>query len=370
MRTGLQGRTDVKSSPRWNTEDPEGPTLTEWMIGLLPLPYLGGGLLLAVLISPLGDVLALYLDTWDLTVAFTALPPGPAWLVPVQVMLWVAVPFSVVWATRTMRRKVVQAKSSIAPLLPSGEETYSRVFLSLTSFRWPVGAAVLLFALFTLQAGLPTGGPWTQAFDYVFGYLYLLLLSVFIGVYLTATLGLHSLGKQSLKLKPYHEDPMLGLRPLGALSLFLARPFLLVTAVVALWISVNWPLLSNAETIAFVTALAVVGVGMFFLPLNRVHGAMLRERERTLASVQGQLRQLMGDPGIPGDGHSETTLSDVMEGLRELKQLQTLEVTERRLRKAPVWPFDTRALRRLATTTLAIVTVLASRFIAIRLFGL
>jgi hypothetical protein len=360
----------VKSLAKWNTEDPAGPTLTEWLIGFIPLSYLAGALLLAGLISPLGDVLALYLDTWDLTVALSALPPGPAWLVPVQVVLWVAVSFSVVWATRTMRLKVEQARPAIVPLLPRGEETYTKVFRSLTSFWPPIGAAALLFVLFAVQAGLPTGGPWTQAFDYVFGFIYLLLLSTFIGVYVTATLGLHILGKEPLKLKAYEEDPMLGLRPLGALSLSLARPFLLVTAFVALWISVNWPLLSNAQTIAFVTALAVVGVGMFFLPLSRVHGAMLHERDRALASVRGQLRQLMNEPDYPGAGSSETTLAEVLDGLGELRKLHTLEVAERRLQKAPIWPFDIRVLRRLATIMLAIVTVLASRFIAIRLFGL
>lgn len=359
----------MKSSVKRKAEGPERSTVVEWLIGFIPLPYLGGALLVAALVSPLGDVLALYLDTWDLNAALTALPPGPPWLIPVQVILWVAVPFSVAWATRYMRLEVFQAKAAILPLLPRGEEAYHQAFGSVSSFWPPVAAATLLFAFFTFQIGLPTGGPFTQIFDYAFGWVYLLLLSTFIGVYLTATLGLHALGKD-LRPKAHDEDSMLGLRPLGSLSLSLARPFLAVTAVVALWISSNWPLLSNLETIGFVTALAVVGVVMFFLPLNRVHQAMVRERGSALASVRGQLLQFANEADDPGPKTSEATLSDVLNQLGELRQLYTLGMAEQRLSKAATWPFDIRVLRRLATIALAVITVLVSRFIAIRLFGL
>ncbi len=360
----------MSSSSGRRRRGPERPTLTEWLLGFIPLPFLWGALLVATLVSPPGGALALYLDTWDIEVALTGLPPGPPWLVPVQVILWVAVSFSVIWATKYMRLQVVQAKDAILPILPRGEETYHQVFGGISSFWPPIVAATLLFAFFTFQAGLPAGGLFETVFDYVLGFVYLLLLSTFIGVYLSSTLGLHALGKQSLKLKGHLEDSMLGLRPLGSLSLSLALPFLGVTAVVALWISANWPLLSNLETLAFVTGLAVVGVVMFFLPLNRVHRVMVDERERELASVRDQMLQFAREPDDPNLESSEATLSEVLNRLRELRKLYILDATEGRLSRIPTWPFDTRVLSRLVTTTLAVITVVVSRFIAIRLFGL
>ncbi len=117
-------------------------------------------------------------------------------------------------------------------------------------------------------------------------------------------------------------------------------------------------------------ALAVVGVIMFFLPLNRVHKAMVHERERALGSVQAQLHQFVMGANDPGPETSEATLPEVLNRLGELRRLHTLEMMEQRLSKAPTWPFDTLILRRLATTALAVITVVVSRFIAIRLFGL
>ncbi len=161
---------------------------------------------------------------------------------------------------------------------------------------------------------------------------------------------------------------MLGLRPLGPLSFRLARPFLGTGVIAALWVSLRTPP-ESPPVFAFIGAATVLGVVMFFLPLYDVHRRMLRERGTALASVRGELFRLVGMRGGPGPDTSEERLTEVMNLLRRLMDMSTLDVAERRIAALPTWPFGTRILRRLAALTLTIITVLVSRFIATQ-FGL
>ncbi|MEE9164477.1 MAG: hypothetical protein V3U17_06785, partial [Thermoplasmata archaeon] len=54
---------------------PERLTLTEWLIGFLPLPFVAASLLLALLFGLPGTFLAMFLDTWDLNAVLGPLQP-------------------------------------------------------------------------------------------------------------------------------------------------------------------------------------------------------------------------------------------------------------------------------------------------------
>ncbi len=57
---------------------PERPTLTEWLIGFLPVPFVVGSLLLALLFGLPSVFLGVFLDTGDLDAILALFPPAKA----------------------------------------------------------------------------------------------------------------------------------------------------------------------------------------------------------------------------------------------------------------------------------------------------
>ncbi len=349
---------------------PERPTLTEWLIGFLPLPFVVGSLLLALLFGLPGVFLGVFLDTGNLDAVLALFPPGEGGLLVLLLIVDVSVFSSVPLATRYMRRQVVKAKEAISPLLPQGEETYLRVFGQISSF-WPpllIAAAFIGFLLLQPATVLVPPGFFAIILSLPQVLLFFPILGAFVWVYVSSTLGIYRLGLGSLQMKSYLQDPVLGLRPLGSLSFALAWPYLATLGIAALWIS-----LGVGPGFLFIVALLIVGVVMFFLPLYEVHRRMVRERERARASVRDHLWErpekvdtIEGEVGDP-------TLLDVMNRLARLEEAgraeRRLDRAERRIDEIHAWPFDTRIVGRLAALTLTVVAVLLTRYVA-TLFGI
>ncbi|MEE9600273.1 MAG: hypothetical protein V3W22_01030 [Thermoplasmata archaeon] len=355
------GRRQMGTSAGGQYRGPERPTLTEWLIGFIPLPYVGGCILLAAIFSIPGHVLALYLDTWDINVILLEIREVQPWLFIVYLILDVLSLFLVIFAARYMRLQVMKAKADILPLLPRGEETYNKVFGRVSSFWPPLALAAIIVTFVIIPRGLPSGGLFTIIFDSAAIIVFYPMLGTFIWVYFRSTLGLHMLGKESLKLKPYYEDSMLGLLPLGSLSLSLARPFLAVGAIVAVIISLGTPP-PNPQTIGLVSSLIVLGVVMFFLPLNGVHRVMLVEQQKARVSVQDQSLRFMERPQAPQSGTPKGT--PTMESLlARLTDASTLDITERKVAAISIWPFDTRILRRFGALVASVATGVSGSFV-------
>ena len=347
-------------------EGPERPTLTEWLIGFLPLPFVVGSFLLALLFGIPRRFLGTLLDTRDFEAVLGLLPPIEAWLLVLILVLDISVFLAVMLATRYMRLQVVKAKEAIAALIPQGEETYLHVFGRISSFWAPlvIGAVFIVF-LFILPGTSPSEGTFSIVLDLAFVFLFFPILGAFVWVYVSSTLGLYQLGRESLQLTSYTEDPALGLRPLGALSFALAWPYLVAIGIASLWVS----FVATASPLLFlIVALVVVGVVMFIFPLYSVHRRMVRERELAHASLRRQLveRETEVETARPVD---EPTLLDVMSRLARLEKAASLDREERRIHEIYDWPFDTRIVGRLLALILTVVAVLLTRYAA-TLFGI
>ncbi len=343
---------------------PERPTLTEWLIGFLPLPFVVGSLLLALLFGLPRVLLGAFLDTWDLDAALGLLPPVEGGLLILVLIVDVSVFLSVPLATRYMRRQVVKAKEAIVPLLPQGAETYLRVFGRISSF-WPPLLIATVFIVFFLPRITFPPGPFTTILGLLFFLLFFPIMGALVWLYISSTLGLYQLGRGSLRMKSYMQDPALGLRPLGSLSFSLAWPYLAAVGIAALWVSLGVP----GPGILFIAALVVVGVVMFFVPLYAVHRRMVRERERAHASVQDRLWERAEKVDTPEREGRDPTLLDIMNRLARLEEASSLDRAERRIEEIYDWPFDARIAGRFAALTLTVVAVLVTRFIATQ-FGL
>ena len=349
---------------------PERPTLTEWLIGFLPLPFVLSSLLLALLFGLPRVFLAVFLDTGNLDTILAQFPPGEGGLLVLVLLVDVSVFSSVPLATRYMRRQVVKAKEAISALLPQGEETYLRVFGQISSF-WPplLIATVFIVFLVLLPGPVSSLGPFSIILSLPTTFLFFPILGAFVWIYVRSTLGIYQLGIGSLRMKSYLQDPVLGLRPLGSLSFALAWPYLATLGIGALWVSLG----VAGPGIFFIMALVIVGVVMFFLPLYAVHRRMVRERERAHASVRDHLweRAEIVDP-LEREG-VDPTLLDLMNRLAKrlarLEEAASLDREARRIDEIYDWPFDTRIVGRLAVLTLTVVAVLLTRYAA-TLFGI
>ena len=356
----------MTTASRRGRKGPERPTLTEWLIGFVPLPFVVGCLLLALLFGIPRRLLGTFLDTWDLEAVQGLLPPIEAWLLVLVLVLDISVFLAVLLATRYMRLQVVKAKESIAPLIPQGEETYLRVFGRISSF-WPALVIGMVFIVFLLilPGTILSEGTFSIILDLAYVFLFFPMLGAFVWVYVSSTLGLYQLGRESLHLTSYTEDPALGLHPLGTLSFALAWPYLAAVGIAALWVSF---VATESPLLFLIVALVVVGVVMFIFPLYAVHRRMVRERELAHASLRRQFAERETEVAT-AQPVGEPTLVDVMRRLTRMEEAVRLDREERRIHEIYDWPFDTRIVGRLAVLALTVVAVLLTRYAA-TLFGI
>jgi hypothetical protein len=280
-------------------------------------------------------------------------------------ILWTILAFYMFYVIRYMRLKVVQAETELLPLCPDGEETVHRAFGRIAHRKSQVFFWLLVGSLNILY--------FFRLFHFT-GFVYLtltvanmLLFAVAWGtvfwVYMSSIYGLYVLGQQPLKLKAYSEDTMLGVSPIGYLSLHLAIVYLSVIALGAVATSLYADLFTITSLITFV----IIGGALFFLPLTSVHQLMLRARLRERSLLRSQFDQLVTKPEDQASSSKEKTLSDLHALLSDLKRLTALEIVERKAVSMPTWPFDSRVLGQL---TLMIVSAVATIIAQIILLAL
>ena len=273
--------------------------------------------------------------------------------------------FYMFYVIRYMRLKVVRAESELLPLCPDGEESFHRAFgrigqrKSQVFFWLLVGSLNILYFFrlfrFTGQVYLTLTVANMLLFAVAWGTVF--------WVYMSSIYGLYVLGRQPLKLKAYSEDTMLGVSPIGYLSLHLAIVYLSVIALGAVATSLYADLFTITSLITFV----IIGGALFFLPLTSVHRLMLRARLREHSLLRSQFNQLVTIPEDQVPSSSETTLSDLHALLSDLKGLIALEIVERKAVSMPTWPFDSKVLGQL---TLVIASATATIIAQIILLAL
>jgi len=280
-------------------------------------------------------------------------------------LLWTLLAFYMFYVIRYMRLKVVRAESELLALCPDGEETFHRAFGRIAQRKSQIFFWLLVGSLNILY--------FFRLFRFT-GYVYvsltvanMLLFAVAWGtvfwVYMSSIYGLYVLGRQPLKLKAYSEDAMLGVSPIGYLSLHLAIVYLSVIALGAVATSLYADLFTIASLITFV----IIGGALFFLPLTSVHRLMLGARLRERSLLRSQFDQLVRSPEDQVSSSKEKTLSDLHALLSDLKRLTALEIVERKAVSMPTWPFDSRVLGQL---TLMIASTIATIIAQIILLAL
>lgn len=337
---------------RMVTRSIEKPTLIERFVSLVPVPYPVAALFWpATFLGPPGELTIQYLTTGR-----PSLPDIPGALLHFLLL------FYLLLTVRYIRLRVVAAEGQIAARLIGGEQDYHRAFGRMTQTAPVLVLTAVLgtfLVVFSASLGdLPTA-PGLIAFEIVIAYFESLAFSTYLWEFATASLGLHKLGGSSLRLESFLEDRMMGSKPMGSLALSLTTAYYGALLLAVLLFS-TFSTSTVFSTPVFTTFL-LLGVALFFLPLNSVHGRMQAEKRRLLREITARYPRLTQDTSMRGDN---ATLDDVNTRLARLTDLQEVEMLDRRIAALPTWPFDIQLASKFITIVLSVTGVLLSRLIA------
>lgn len=370
--TDEDGLSHADHDPR---DGPERPSLVERIVRFLPVRGWLACAILATVVGAPGAIVVGTLVSGSLSEGLLAnhggLVPGTAWQQATANVLWWLAYILFLWAPLRIRRAVVAAEDDLAGLLPDGRRGFHALFGAVSS---PLPAvlvgAVLLASSWDYVLGLlafSTSPLWR-------GYTILRLLFIYLAIgtsvwmYAWSSAALYRMGRLELRLIALEDDPLMGLRPAGALALGLALPYFGLMALVSV-AAVLAPIVP-----AFVPTMSVLlllGLALYFLSLYRLHGQMEAARDARAKALRRQLIDAAApsgsaEIGMSTESEDETEralLLGIRQSLRGAARVQALEAAHRQVSASPTWPFDTAILQRLAALVLPAVLAIGTEIL-------
>jgi len=361
------GRIRNATGPRRPANGPEAMTLAERFIARLRLPYVLGCLLVGFgLLGIPNTILSEYTKTSDLRPAVLA-------AFSTSDLLEYGLIAYAFYAPRYMRTKLLEAGHSLAAVMPDREDGFRRTFAGIASTRPQVVTWLLFLVALLVAVNVPAffGGPSTivvnvgggfslvefvaTMYDVIAIALSTLALSSVVWTHWSTSAGIHRLGSAPLELRPYYEDPFLGLKPVGSLALSLATGYFGFIGLLLLVLATSSTLptaLDIAGVGGFLFGLILLGVLLFFVPLNRLHRRMVAEKHVEKARLGPKLRTLFQD-----SSEAETD--------PDLGEMFRLDMMDRKISSMAIWPFDIGIIGRLSVIALSVTAILISRIVAL-----
>jgi hypothetical protein len=344
--------------------DPERLTILERAIAAAHLPFSVGCLIFALLGGAPGSFLVFYLGTHSLTEAWsktastsfnTVLSSVPQVSTQVGVVASILVTFSLfldLYLVRYLRRKVYSAEPKLSALAADGTAGYARAFRVMGGTAGIAFFATVFFFLYFPSRAQVAPDPISLIGMAVVTLIATLVYGSAFWTYLSGLWGVYRFGRERLILRPFYEDRLLGLRPLG----HVVTTFALVFSV-AITVTLNGEfVVGAADSIAINLVIVALGVAMLFLPLTGIHSMMayVKHEEQTELTVKGKefSREVMYD-----DSEGEPSLSRI-QGLLEIQRFQLLKIEASNISD---WPFEPGSVERLVAVLLAILGVLLGR---------
>ena len=340
-----------------------GLTVLERLSARVSVPYWATCLIMTVVFGPPFQFLTSLLDTGSLQravevtfqVAFSTTSLSTPETIEQGVftqIVWGLTMFTALYIPRFMRRRIELSEESLVALAPSGKETLDSAFRGVSRLAPVLVLFVVLGSTsvpyFYSQSGLVTG-PALLLYFLASNVAVSFIFSNFIWVYFRSLWGVYRLGKEQLNTVPVEKDAMIGLKPVGTISFSL---FLAYTSVVVL-VGIDSVVVPDPYTLLAILILEGLGAVLFFLPLNSVHRIMLQNKRAQRAKLASHLEEVRaGGSGSGTDGL-----------LKNIRDLQLIELQRDSISSAPTWPFDTGVLGRFAAVVFSVMAILLGRII-------
>lgn len=328
--------------------------MIERIVQLIPVRYPIAALIWAGIVgSPVYNLMQ-YLDFG--TTSFSLAP-----MVLFDEVLFTLVPFYAFVAVPYLRRRVTSAEPSIVPLLPDGESAYDR-FFGRMSKNLPVLVLTAILFVIALPLGDPNFRLSILPVETVFStFINTLAVATLIWEYASISWGLHRLGESQLQLRPFLEDKMRGLGPIGNMSLSSTIVYLLGVFFVLLLFPSSFFTQAAYQLVAL--SFILLGIVMFFLPLNSVHKKMQAAKIRDQKELASRFLSIRTRANSVGLADGPVSLERVESTMADLVRLKDLQLTKQELAATPSWPFDVQLLVKLITIILSVTAALLSRVI-------
>lgn len=247
------------------------------------------------------------------------------------------------WGTGVLGRQTEVLRPELAGLVRG--DVPSDLFRRIGSIRGPLiltgGVAVIVSA-----GGWAAYGPLPPLAALPPLLVYLVPVLTFVWVYLAILVDLDRVGRLSLALDLFPQDPTLGLEKLGSIA-STGLGLLLVGVVPVL-------LAGSDEPVTLGISLAVVGmtVALFMLSMWRLHRQMVTAKTRHVATA----RALYADAYAPI--RQDPRIDTVVAQGSALSAAQSLD---ERAHNLPTWPLDEGTLRFIAVLVTGVLTSLIVR---------
>jgi hypothetical protein len=343
-------------------------TLPERLIRPTHLRFSIGCLLVSIVAGGPGSFTVFYLgnfnagQAWRETVSvsvfsiFHVAPQVPLAEGLAEIAVYTLSLFVDMYLTGYLRRLTVAAEPKLSPLAPSPGDGYRKAFAPMTSIGGSLFFALVFSCLyFPARAGI-SDSPISLGGITILSILAFVVYGAAFWVYLSCVWGVFKFGREPLQLKPFYEDSMLGLRPLGQIVVSSAGIFS-----IAITITLGASLITGDVSSLFANlAIVAIGISMLFLPLLGIHRKMVDVKEVEEANLGGLSRELFAGPAASRGATASDTLLTKIRELIELQRFQSLKEAASRISE---WPFESRSIERVVAILLAIFAALLARLV-------
>jgi len=350
------------------------PTLFENMLILSHLPSVLGTVLVAVFIGPLGNFLYLYSVSNNVIKAFygtfISTNAGESgfieaiqsnWFSLASNVLWYVFLFYVAFIIHYLRIRLVKAEPELVSLAPNGERDVRKIFKTVSkTIPQLVITSIFLLVYATSVPELMGKGELTAVSTSVYilrSFLRSVMFGSMLWLFCASLWGLYRFGKQSLRLKSYEEDLMLGTKKLGSLSFSFSSAYFLGLTLFAGHMILGG-LTGQTATVNVIAMLVLVpvGIALFMAPLVSTHNRMLEAKKAEIALSEKLLSELINSIREPGEKDDQNMI-----------KLLTLEATERRIMSIRTWPIANPLVGKLALIAASVAALLIARVIQVLL---
>ncbi|MGD0638123.1 MAG: hypothetical protein ABSA72_08815 [Nitrososphaerales archaeon] len=328
------------------------------------LPFPVGCLAFALVGGAPGSFVVFYLGTHSLTEAWSktastsfntglsSVPQVPTWVAVVSSILITFSLFLDLYLVRYLRRRIHSAQPKLSALAADGAAAYARAFRVMGSTAGIAFFGLVFFIVYFPPRAQVAPDTASLLGMFVVTFIATLVYATAFWTYLSGLWGVYRFGRERLILRPFYEDRLLGLRPLG----HVVTTFALIFSV-AITVTLGGEfVVGAADSIAINLGIVALGVAMLFLPLRGIHSMMVRVKheEQTRLSLKGAEfpRESMSD-----ERGGEPSLSRIQE-LLEIQRLQLLNIEASNISE---WPYEPGSVERLVAVLLAIFGVLLGR---------
>lgn len=359
---------------------PHKATIIERIVGSLRIPYVFGSVLLAFLLGPPGAILSTFVYTRDIFEAFDRVvwlffgSPLPILQGYLGLSLLFVLFYYLLYMIQFMRQRLVSVEAQLVSLLPEGEETFDTIFGGVSKSTPPVAFAILFMLVIAFQSvpELPDNFVFfcvssiNTVFLLVAWPFWFIAFCTFVWVYVGSIRGLYELGKK-VKLKTFNEDKMLGVRPVGSLSLSLTYTYFVGLIILGLLPTILQPEASILGYMVVLSTCATVGLILFLLPQYTLHKKMVEAKEVEKELLRRELSKVVRAADEKDDVES---VAEIKDALNRLTTVLQVDMTRNELENIPTWPFDTQIISRLTGMAMSIIIVIIGQWIMRRVIYL